>query len=281
MDRPFQEIVRQLRTLEPFPQTALRVLELSSAEDSAPGDLVEVIQSDPALTGKVLRLCNSAYYGFRREIASLREAGNALGTKTVVNLVLTSCTNRYFRNYGGAAASSHDRLWRNCITNAISSRMLAQSNGSVDVERAYTAGLLQNVGNLVLDRFLADARDQVLEQVSQGRTALDAERVVLGLTHAEIGARLLTHWGLPEVLVDTVRFHHAPHEANVDRVLAGTIHLAETLTWAVGAADGLEEVPYEVCTAALDLTRTTRKKLSELPERLRAELSRAKLLLEV
>ncbi len=280
MERPLKQILGELRSLEPFPRTALRMLELSLADDLIPNDLVAIIQADPGLTAKVLKLCNSAYYGFQRQIASLQEAGNALGSETLVNLVLTSCTNRYFRDNGGLQADEQDRLWQNSITNAISCRLLARVNGGVDPERAYTVGLLQNIGHLVLDRFLEDARDSIQREVLAGRSVLDAEHFVLGLTHPEIGARLATHWGLPDVLVDTIRFHHAPQHANVDQALAATAHLAETLSWAVGAGDGIEGLPYEVYAGAFDLAHTDKKSFAELPERLRADLSLARELLE-
>jgi HD-like signal output (HDOD) protein len=281
MERPLKQILGELRSLEPFPRTALRVLELSLDEDLVPNDLVAIIQADPGLTAKVLKLCNSAYYGFQRQIASLREAGNALGSDTLVNLVLTTCTNRYFRNLGSAEAGEQERRWQSCITNAFASRLLAQVNQRVDSERAYTVGLLQNLGHVVLDRFLEEAREDIRSEVAAGCSVLDAERIVLGLTHAEIGARLATHWGLPDVLVDTIRFHHAPHHANVDQALAATAHLAETLSWAVGAADGIEDLPYDVCAAALELAHTDAKRFALLPDRLRADLKRAKELLDV
>jgi len=270
-----RDIVGEMRSLEPFPGVALRVLEISAQQDAVPGDLIEVIQTDPAITAKVLRLCNSAYYGFQREVASLREAGNMLGTAALVNLVMTSCASRYFKNYGCATDESQERLWKSSFTNALSARLLAEANGTVDPERAYTAGLLQNIGHLVLDRFLQEERAAILEYVQKGQLLLDAERIVLGLHHAEIGARLATAWGLPEVLVDSIRHHHAPEQATVDPVLTGICHLAETLTWAVGVDEGLDSTTYEVSNAALSLTGSDRGSLGAIRDQLGADLAKA------
>ena len=93
MNLPLKDIVQDLRSLEPFPSVATRVLELASDEEVVPSELIEIIQLDPGLTAKVLRLCNSALYGFQREISTLQEAGNLLGVRALVNLVLTSSAN--------------------------------------------------------------------------------------------------------------------------------------------------------------------------------------------
>lgn len=280
MEAPIGEIVRQSKSLAPFPRVALRVMELSTRPQVVPKDIIDVIQVDPGLTAKVLKLCNSAYYGFQREIASIAEAGTRLGTETLANLVLTSCTGRYFRDYGGATGGSHDKLWKHCVANAISARILAE-NAGIDRELAYTIGLLQNVGHLVLDRFVAAVRDALAEEVERGSTLLDAERRVLGMHHAELGARLLTRWGMPDVLVDTTRCHHTPLRARRDPLMCATVHLAESLTWAVGITDSFGELTHEVSAHALDACATPKAGLAALVPRLEQELGRAGELLEI
>ena len=281
MHETIQLILQRARGLAPFPRTAIRVLAIVGKDDAAPSDLIDTIQVDPVITSKVLRLCNSAYYGFQREIASLEEASNALGLETLVNLVLTSCTSRYFQDHGQASDSDHDRLWTHAVTNAISSRLIATRTGTVDPERAYTAGLLQNIGHLLLDRFLYEQKERLQREIDAGHRALEAERRVFGLHHAEIGARLATHWRLPEVLVDTIRHHHTPRRATVDPRLTSTVHLAETLSWGVSSSDGLEELPYVVSTAAIELIGMNRSQFPGLCEELHGKLSLAQEFLEV
>ncbi len=249
-----QEILGQIRSLEPFPRVVTWVLDIASRDELIPNELIEVIQTDPGITARVLRVSNSAFYGCQGEIASLKDAGNLLGVSTLVNLVLTCAASNYFRQQGSAAASGQDRLWQCCLTHAVASRLLAERHGRTDPEVAYTAGLLQHVGSLVLDRFYDDGRVFIDTAVRNGDERIDAERKVLGMSHAEIGARLLSRWDMPHALVDTVRFHHKPDQASIDPVLASTTHLAET----VGAARIAEEEPdalaYNVSDAALRLT---------------------------
>lgn len=277
MITPLKELMFEMRSLEPFPGVAARVLDLSAREDVIPGELINLVQTDPGMTAKVLKLCNSAYYGFQREIASLHEAGNLLGVTTLVNLVLTSSAGKYFKDYGSVANQCMEARWEQCVANAIGARIIASRHGRVDPERAYTAGLLENIGHLVLDRFLDSSLEAIRAVALSGTALIEAERKVLGMHHAEIGARLTTRWSLPEVLVDVIRHHHHPELAGEGKVLAATIHLAEMLTQEVrAAAGGADELVYEVNEAACELTGLAREELSELVGVLRDEMARAK-----
>lgn len=277
MHIPLKDLMFEMRSLEPFPGVAARVLELSAKDDVVPSELIDLVQTDPGITSKVLKLCNSAYYGFQREIASLHEAGNLLGVSTLVNLVLTSSAGKYFRDYGGAGEGAMERRWEECVANAIGARILASKHGKVDPERAYTAGLLENIGHLVLDRFVDSSAEAIRAVALSGADLIDAEKKVLGMHHAEIGARLSTRWSLPDVLVDVIRHHHHPDQAANDKELAATIHLAEILTQEVSREMGdFQELLYEVNEAACQLTGLTRDDLAELVPVLRSEMEKAR-----
>jgi len=267
------QITNQIRSLEPFPAVAVKVLEMSSRDDLVPGDLVEVIETDPGITSRVLKVCNSPFYGFQRTITSLRDAGNLLGLSTLVNIVMTCSASEYMQNT--AQRRDEGALWRRCLTFAIASRLVAGRHGRTDPQLAYTAGLLQNIGNLVLTRHYDDGRPIIDLAVKGGRPRIDAEGEVLGMDHAEIGSRLLTRWNLPPILVDAVRHHHKPAGAEVDPVLASTIHLAETLAAVKIAGDDPDTVLYEISGAALELTGLAPEDFEAIGMDLRAELDRA------
>ncbi|MFN0243681.1 MAG: HDOD domain-containing protein [Planctomycetota bacterium] len=238
MTQHVDSILREIKSLEPLPEVAQRVLAISSRADVIPRELIAIIETDVAMTAKVLKLSNSAYYGFRREIASIHEAGNLLGVSALVNLVLTACTGRYFRNYGSSDHSSTRKLWESSVASALAASLLANVLGGVDRNRAYTAGLLQNIGTIVLDRFVHGSQPEIEAALERGASALAAEEQVLGLHHAEVGARLAEKWGFPPVLVDTIRYHHEPERATHDTTLAFIVHLGEQVAFAL---DGTQE----------------------------------------
>ncbi|MEZ6004438.1 MAG: HDOD domain-containing protein [Planctomycetota bacterium] len=262
-----------MRSLEPFPEVASRILTLAGKPEVIPDEIIEVVQTDPGVTAKVLKLTNSAYYGFQREIGSLWEAGNMLGVDALVNLVLTSSANRYFRHFGKARSDARNGLWYRSISQALASRLIAERFGYESPDRAYTAGLLQNIGEVVLDRFYSDALPRVRAEVAHGRTPLQAEKVILGMHHAEIGARLGSNWKLPLFLVDTIRFHHSPDQASIDPLLTSAVHLAETLLDLNQPGD--LRLPHEVCEAALELTGLDPDDFGMIFHNLEAELARA------
>ncbi len=277
MQIPLKDLMFEMRSLEPFPGVAARVLDLSAKKDVVPGELIDLVQTDPGITSKVLKLCNSAYYGFQREIASLHEAGNLLGVTTLVNLVLTSSAGKYFKDTNQTGGDGN--RWEMCVANAIGSKIIASRHGKVDPERAYTAGLLENIGHLVLDRFMDSGMTAIRAVAMSGSSLIEAEKKVLGMHHAEIGARLTTRWSLPEVLVDVIRHHHQPELAGEDTELAATIHLAEILTQDVQmGAEGADPnaLLYEVSEAACDLTGLGLSDLNELTGLLSSELEKAR-----
>lgn len=274
-------ILEDVKSLEPLPQVALRVMAISEQDDLVPADLVRVIQTDAGLTAKVLKLANSAYYGFRREIASLGEAGNLLGTNTLISLVLTSCAARYFRCYGAQGGTQAERLWERSLSTALASGLVASPRGSVERERAYTAGLLENVGHLVMARFLPDAEADLASAVAAGATRLEAEERVLGIHHAEIGARLAERWDFPELLVDAIRHHHEPSEAEIDPLLVSCAHLGEVIAQRLEERAGFAPAAYELAGSALHLTGIALQELDTLEVCVRAELERARDLVDL
>lgn len=273
MPSQLKDIVLDMRSLEPFPKVAAAVLTLAGRPGVIPAEVIEVVQTDPGITAKVLKLCNSAYYGFQREIGSLQEAGNMLGVDALVNLVITSTANRYFRDLGSSKASVRDALWERSITQALASREIATRYGYESPDRAYTVGLLQNIGEIVLDRFYQADYHRVRAEVECGRSPLEAERAILGIHHAEIGARLSSEWKLPSFIVDTIRYHHSPTDAQVDPLLTSTVHLAETLLPL--DRDGLLRVPHEVSIAAMELTGLEPADIDGIQAGLAAELQKA------
>ncbi|MCP5023453.1 MAG: HDOD domain-containing protein [bacterium] len=278
MPKSLKNIVMDMRSLEAFPKVATSVLSVANQPGVIPADVIEIVQTDVGITGKVLKLCNSAYYGFQREVGSLQEAGNMLGTDTLVNLVLTSSANKFFRSAGHVDPNRQEELWTSSITQALASRLIAQRFGYENPDRAYTTGLLQNIGTIVMDRFYNDELGHVMAEVQAGRSAIAAERAILGIHHAEIGARLATKWEFPESLTDTIRFHHDPGNANVDRLLASTVHLAETMMPGPNGDDTPKTMLHSVCEAAFELTGLAPEDFEILREQLDVELKKAQAL---
>ncbi|MCK6445876.1 MAG: HDOD domain-containing protein [Planctomycetes bacterium] len=280
MSKALPVILDEIKSLEPLPQVALQVMALSEREDVTPRELIAIIQTDGGLTAKVLKLSNSAYYGFAREIASLEEAGNLLGTRSLFNLVLTSCTGRYFRNYGGCSKEAMEKLWESSVTTAITASTLARLHGHVDRHRAYTAGLLLDIGRIVLERFVIPFRGAIDAQVRLGADQTEVEQRLFGMHHAEIGAQLAERWGFPGVLIDAIRFHHAPEHARVDPLMTSFCHLAATISEAMDLDGGPDAIHLDLSAEALTVAGLDKRALADVESLLVGELKKARDMVE-
>jgi len=239
-----KDVFQDIERLEAFPRVAVAVLEASLQEETTAGDIVRLVETDAAITAKVIRLANSAAHAGHAGVHSLHEACVKLGVRAVASLVLSTSANSLYAGLGSSTPRSNHTLWQESLTNALSARLLAERRRYPDPERAYTVGLLQNVAHVVMDRFLARERDDVLSIVDDGGDMLAAEKTVFGMHHAQIGGRILRKWDFPDVLVDGVLHHHAPEKARVDWRLCAICHQAEGLAWSILGDGGTEALVY-------------------------------------
>lgn len=269
-------ILKGVNSLRPWPPVAMKVMELSRREEVSPAELVAVLKTDAAMTARVLMHCNSAHYGFQREVHSLQEAGVRLGSRALVSLVLTSCLGREFSSAGRANETRGRRLWERSLMNALAASYLARVQGRIDRHAAYTAALLQNMGHLVIQAHFEDEGALVHQLRQAGARLVEAEREVYGMDHAQIGALLAKRWNFPELVVDTIAHHHEPTEAHVDPVFTSITHLAESITNALALGEGLDELAWDLSDRALGLSGFSLARLAELENGLLAELGRAR-----
>ena len=224
-----QEVLGDIERIEPFPTAAIRILELAMGDAEAE-EIVAVIAEDPGLTAKILRLANSAQYAPQVTIDSVLQATNRLGSKAIVSLVMTTGCASYFMGYGNSSSRSNSSLWEECLHTALVARRLSSHMGYSNPELAYTVGLLQNVGHIVLDRFMNFDRDEVVHLVEDGRAMCSAEQEIIGMDHALCGERIARRWGLPDSFVQGIRYHHRPAAAGHFRDLCEVTQTAEAIT---------------------------------------------------
>lgn len=196
-------LARRAERLCSLPAVAVQVLELTSNPQVDTWALKECIENDPALTTRILRVVNSSLFGLSREVSDLNQALALLGTKPLKLLVLGfSLPAGLFAGVSGAMAG---RYWRRTLTKAVAARELAQLLWKAPGDEAFTAGLLQDLGMLVLIQEVGPAYVRLMEKALAVRAGLaEAERQSLGFDHVTLSARLLARWGLPESLVEAV-----------------------------------------------------------------------------
>jgi len=217
--------LERLQHLSSPPEALARIFDLAADPESRLPQLAEAVESDPVLAARLLRLANSAYFGYPREIASVEHALVVLGIRTVRNLVTAVALAPVFA--GGAEGLDRPQLWLHSCAVGEAARLLAEQRGE-DAAVPYLAGLIHDLGQVALAEAVPDAYAEVVaHEAAQACGALEAERKVLGVDHAWAGGVLLARWQLPERLVDAVRLHH--ETTGAPGALADTVHLADVL----------------------------------------------------
>ena len=214
----------RIKSLPTLPAVLPRVLTLTQDDNAGPGRLVEAISQDPALTAKVLRVANSAYYSFSRAIATLEHAVPLIGLNTVRSLALSIGVMDNLKIRTPLPGFSLESLWTHSLAVAMALEKLAQKL-DLDTHYLFTLGLLHDVGKIVLVRYFSDRFAACLERL-EGRPYSEVwriERQEMGFDHAEVGGILLAQWRFPDLLVKPIQAHHAdkplPKASRVDWAL--------------------------------------------------------------
>ncbi len=234
------DLLAVLRDLPPLPSVVLELVESLGHEELSGAQYAAKISRDQALAAKTLRLANSSFYGRGRQVRSVAEAISVLGLRTVRGVVTAAGMAGSFRRHPGF---DHHAFWRHSIGSALCAQALAGELRRDDADLAFTVGLLHDIGRLALASAFAPAYAEVEQwRRDQDCPDGDAERAVLGIDHAEVGGLIARQWNFAPAIVDAIRDHHAPLDAEV--TLTGIAHVSDAIAHALGlASDADEAVP--------------------------------------
>jgi putative nucleotidyltransferase with HDIG domain len=233
----------QLR-LPPFPQVAIRILQLANKENVQLHQLSDLISSDPAFASEVLTIANSLLYAPRYPSNSILQAVAVMGVNNLQGMCLTVGA----RVYMGKARTLPfmQGIWRHSMASALIAEQLA-SAGFMDKDHAYTSGVLHDIGRLALSAVRAKEYAALLEtHTGSAGSILQAERDRFGLDHCEIGRQLVADWKLPRELVSTVSQHHAPRQEDGSWAMSELINVSCRMADSAGfpSFPGCEVTPY-------------------------------------
>ncbi len=202
-------------------------------------DIGKLIEQDQALAGKVLRLVNSAYYGFPKQIKSVQHAVVILGFNKVKTIIITASVFGAFRGRPPGGLDLR-RFWQHSLCVALASKVAAEQFGAAHVaEDAFIGGLLHDAGKVVMDQYQPGIYGPIVKYANdKGILLRDAEEEVMGFSHAVIGGWMMEKWRLPTVIVNMVADHHKPAATRERRELLGAIHLGDVTARALGIGSG-------------------------------------------
>jgi putative nucleotidyltransferase with HDIG domain len=259
-----EKIIKKIDELPPLPQVVFKIHELIRNPDSNTKDIAKVIETDQAIATKVLRIANSAYYGMAGKISSIQHASVVLGLKTLGEIVtIVGSRGTLTRKLPGYGYNTKD-LWEHSLAVAIGSKIIAGVKNPSLVNEAYTAGLIHDVGKIVLDPYILEQKDKIESYMeNEEKTFLDAENHFFAFNHAEIAFEICEKWNFPEHINIAIKGHHNPsHMENND--LSYILHVADHTARLIGIGYDEDDFLYKLEGGTMDHIGLKQEDISEI-----------------
>ena len=261
-----RHLASRVAGLPALPMIASRLLEAVDDPQTSAAEMAALISSDPALAARLLKLANSAFYGFPRQIGTVNLAVVVLGFETVrdlcLSVIITDC---FFQNTDDIPFEMED-FWRHSLATAVGARMVYRMCDARHPGEGFIAGLVHDLGKLFFGRYFPEDYKEVINRVrDEGLALLEAEKEVFSVTHPNAGAWLLEEWNLPIWLVNAVRDHHKSDGGETKSKLAQAVCFSDILVRRANLKGGSSEVNVAV-TPELVNSLKLRKNVNQEPD---------------
>ena len=235
-----ETIVARVGTLASLPNIYFQVDKAINHPSSSTSRIGTILSYDQALCARLLRIANSAFYGFARRIDGIEDAVRIIGTRQLHDLVLATVVLSQFKGIDSNLVSMRS-FWRHSLACSIASRCLARLHRESNIERFFVAGLLHDIGSLAMYQLLPERAQLALERHANGDKPLEeTERAVFGCDHAAVGAALMTSWTLPPFFRDAIANHHTAGPRGHTPATA-IVHIADVLVQALDLGSNGEQ----------------------------------------
>jgi putative nucleotidyltransferase with HDIG domain len=238
-------IAKEIDHLKPIPEVANKVLSIVEDPQSSMAELSEIVVYDQALTANLLRTCNSAYFGLPQKVESVHKAIVYLGTAQVVDLVLMNVCASNLKERQDGYDLDQGELWRYSVSSALIARDLTEKKNTKDNHLIFTAALLKDIGKVVLSQYVAESFEEINRLVNdQGLSFREAEKAVIGIDHAELGAMVAEKWNFSPRLAGMIRNHHLSQTSPAPDYKTCIVYLADALCMMMGLSVGSDGLHY-------------------------------------
>lgn len=260
-----KKIIMDTKTLPTLPGVINKLNTLSEDNKASVQEMARIVSSDQALSARILRLANSPSYGFYR-VSTISNAMILLGVNVVKSLALSSSIFEIMeKNSIG--------LWEHSLGVGAAANIIARKLGLPECEEIATAGLLHDIGKVIISLKCSEAEQQITGIVrTQGKYMIEAELEVIGVDHAEIGGWLAKSWFLPDKLSEPIAFHHDVTKSQNHRIKTSVVHIADVLIKASGFGNSGDCYVPQIQRAAWDVLKLNDELLADLVEELEDKL---------
>jgi len=256
-DDSIKRIIADINTLPSLPPLYVELMEELQSPRVSIQRIASIVSKDIGMTAKILQLVNSAFFGLQQHVSSPFQAVTLLGIDTIRALVLSV---HIFSHFDSKISSIPlERIWNHSLLTGILAKAIAKEENQkqIVIEDSFTAGLLHDVGKLILSVYIPEQYHEVQERAKSGKISLcDSEKETFGVTHCEVGAYLTGLWGLPDPIVEALAFHHDPAACPLEEF---------SPLLALHVANALEQVQSDILEVRSQISRDYLSKLNMLP----------------
>lgn len=271
------EKITNVSTLPTLPTVLEKINNLLKNPQTSAEEIGKAITTDQALASKVLKLVNSAFYGFPGRISTITHAVVILGFSTIKNIVLTASIFDSFKNNKSQFATFNmEKFWLHSIACGACAQTLAKYIGNKDKEECFIAGLIHDLGKIVICQYLPDEFKTVIEYIHKNNSLFyDSEKEIFDATHQEVGGFIAESWNLPPNLQYAVKYHHAPSPNENYYISTAIVHFADILVRALDYGNsGDNKIPC-IEEHVWNTFRLNEKKLTQLLKEISIEIEKA------
>lgn len=289
VEKKIKSIVNRINNLPTPPIVFAQVNKVLNDPDTSAYQIGAILSEDPALSAKILKLTNSAFYGLPRAVTSVKQAIVILGLDAVKSLVLSASVFETFARHYKIDRAYLDGFWRHSLSVAFMSRILSRTKdfpSILEAEESFSAGLLHDIGRLVIFAHLPEEFKEITKVAGDlhGSALAKIEEEILGFDHASVGGFLCLKWNLPQSLSEAILNHHQP-ENTPDNMTTHIIHVADYLAWKAEPSNSSDDnsssrLP-ELCRLSYDNLGLEDEREKELIEKLQSEYSKAETFLKM
>jgi len=285
VEEQIKKIIGNIKNLPTPPIVFEQIQKVINDPDTSSADVAGILSEDPAMSIKVLKLTNSAFYGLSREIDSVRHAVTIIGLEAVKNLVLSASVMSMFKA-DEKNREFHEDYWRHSLATAVASKMLAKeikANQTFNPDPAFTSGLIHDIGKMIICGFMREEHQkiQAIVKESPNTSIREIETSILGFDHAILGKQLALQWKLPDRMADTIGYHNRPAEENSSDNYAMLVNLGDCLSHMTFPSEKLGSARIKASAEALSFFNLEMEKLLELKSQLAEEYTKAETFMRI
>ncbi len=280
--RNLTKLIGAVSDLPTLPHMLVQLNQLLADPNVSANQIGRLISHDPSLTARILRIVNSAFYGFVARINTITHAIVILGNRNTRQIVLSNFAFEAFRGQPSKTAYDRTEFWKHAIGCASACKAIVLRMGSKKWEDAFIMGLLHDIGKIVIDSCLHEEFLEMLTIIeTQDVPMREAEFAVLGVDHCDIGRHLLKRWALTADVISAVAYHHQPAEAGDYLLQASIVHLADILVRAMMYGSGGDWIIPAIDSTAWERLKFSPADLGPLLQSAREETEKAQVFLDI